>query len=795
MSSASHNCGPRFLLLSFISVVWCVAATPAWGQRIDPDALTAEQVRQAIVGGVQYLKRSQMRDRDGAWQHPRYDPYPGGLTALCALALMNCGEPVNSPEVSAALRYLERHPSPERRTTYAVSLRIMALTMADPQGLRYRGIIEDDVRWLVSRQTPEGPLTGGWSYGFSAGLAFGGDSSNSQFVLLALHEAAKIGIAIDEEVWRRARRYWERMRHGQSGGFCYSHSENPSGSMTAAGVCSLIIIEEHLADPSQVFKNGRVDCCRPLIDRQMIEQGFQWLGMNFAVTRNPGHNIAHASETYYYLYGMERAGRLAGLRFFGKDDWYRAGASHLVAVRHRDGSWPETGMGDRLSNTAFSLLFLAKGRRPIVFGKYQYTQQSLNWDLHPAGVHRLSQQLESAWQMTLNWQTIRADHARVEDLNEAPVLFISGRDAMHLSAQQKSVLRAYVEAGGFIFAEACQGDGCGEKVPFDQSFRDLMAELFPESQLEPLGPEHPIWTANFPIKPNPDWPLLGLQACCRTSVVYCPRNLSCYWQLDYSALTRKLNDSIRADVEFCRKVGINVAAYATGRELHDKLERPPIVDVSIPGSENRMLLFPKLSHSGGADDAPNAWRNLQIDFAKHTAARVHLEKRFVSAAAGQLDPYPILLMHGRTRFQFSPEERVVLRQHFERDGFLLVDAICASKEFTESFRKEMQMILPESQLMPISADHPMWTAQYDGFDIRSVAVRTPNRDAPQGFVQQQSPPRLEGIEWNGRLVVVFSPLDLSCALENAAGNQCHGYTRQDAARIGINVLLYWLNGG
>ncbi len=770
-----------------------VALETCRAQRIDPDAVTAEQVRQAIAGGVQYLKRSQQRDRDGSWRHPLADHYSGGLTALSVLALLTAGEPVTTPEVSAGLRYLERTPSPDQRTTYAVSLRVMALAMADPQGMRFRGLIEDDVRWLVSRQTMEGPLAGGWSYHLGNMVATGADSSNTQFAILALHEATKLGITIDEDVWRRARRYWERMRDARTGGFRYSPSENSSGSMTAAGVCSLIIIEEHLADPDLVLKNGRVDCCRPMLDRQMIEQGFEWLAGNFAVTRNPGSNIAHRSETYYYLYGIERAGRLAGLRFIGQDDWYRAGAAHLTAIRHRDGSWPESPMGDRISNTAFSLLFLSKGRRPIVFGKYQYTAQNANWDLHPAGIHRLSQQLESAWQMTLNWQTIRADRASVADLNEAPVLFLSGREALHLSEQQKAHLRDYVEAGGFIFAEACQGDGCGDQVPFDQSFRELMAVLFPDSTLEPLGPDHPIWTANFPIKPNPDWPLLGLQACCRTSVVYCPRNLSCYWQLDYSALTRKLTDSLREDVEYCRKVGINVAAYATGRQLHDKLERPAIVDVNIPGSENRMLVFPKLSHNGGADDAPNAFRNLQIELAKHVNARIHLEKRFVSPSAGQLDPYPIVLMHGRTRFQFSPEERAALRRHLELDGCLFVDAICASREFADSFRKEIQLILPEARMLPIPADHPMWTGQFDGFDIRSVTMRTPNREAPQGFIAQQSPPRLEGVEWNGRLVVVFSPYDLSCALENAAGNQCQGYTRDDAARIGINVLLYWLN--
>ena len=35
-------------------------------------------------------------------------------------------------------------------------------------------------------------------------------------------------------------------------------------------------------------------------------------------------------RTFYNLYGIERAGRLSGLRFFGAHDWYREGCDWLV---------------------------------------------------------------------------------------------------------------------------------------------------------------------------------------------------------------------------------------------------------------------------------------------------------------------------------------------------------------------------------------------------------------------------------------------------------------------------------
>ena len=58
---------------------------------------------------------------------------------------------------------------------------------------------------------------------------------------------------------------------------------------------------------------------------------------------------------------------------------------------------------------------------------------------------------------------------------------------------------------------------------------------------------------------------------------------------------------------------------------------------------------------------------------------------------------------------------------------------------------------------------------------------------------REGEPELEGIEIGGRLAVIFSPYDISCALEQHESLQCPGYTREDAARIALNVLMYSLS--
>jgi hypothetical protein len=86
--------------------------------------------------------------------------------------------------------------------------------------------------------------------------------------------------------------------------------------------------------------------------------------------------------------------------------------------------------------------------------------------------------------------------ATVPDLQRAPILFLNVHKAPEFTPAEKRNLRDYVDQGGLIFAEAC----CGERG-FDQGFRQLMKELFPEddSALRPLLEDHPIWRSMYAL--------------------------------------------------------------------------------------------------------------------------------------------------------------------------------------------------------------------------------------------------------------------------------------------------------
>ena len=107
----------------------------------------------------------------------------------------------------------------------------------------------------------------------------------------------------------------------------------------------------------------------------------------------------------------------------------------------------------------------------------------------------------------------------------------------------------------------------------------------------------------------------------------------------------------------------------------------------------------------------------------------------------------------------------------------------------------MAAIVPEFQeLEPIRVTDPLLGTTYGGFDLRTVSRRDPKAAASGGgpleATTRKVPPELEGIHFRDHWGVIFSPFDISCALEKHDSLECRGYTREDAARIGINVLLY-----
>lgn len=772
------------------------------------EELNASQVQLAIDGGITFL-RSQQLD-NGSWGD--YSSYRGGKTALCALAALSCGVPQDDPDVSRAVQFLRSIPPTH---TYVVALQTMVFCAASPQ--RDIELIRRNVRWLEATQIKTPPRPGTWTY--TQTLGGQGDNSNTQFALLALHEAARVGVKVSPEVWRLARDHWAYSQSPNGGWKYYLEPALPeTGSMTCAGIASMIILSERLSPQDAAIENGEITCCRQgegNDDQRRIQAAIQWLAQHFSASRNPGSN-----RFLYYLYALERTGRMSGSRFIGQHDWYREGADLLVRLkgsRYNQTQFVEYWYGEEAEErdpviaTCYALLFLSKGRRAVLISKLEYGLEA-NWNIHRNDIKNLTAFVEQRWHKEMTWQNIDLNAATSDDLLISPLVFLSGTNSPVPSneAQARKLaqkLRDYVDRGGFIVAESV----CGGAA-FESGFKQLISLMFPGESglLQPLPPEHPIWRAEVPISPSQLRPIYGISFGCRTSIVFLPSqpgapSLSCLWEASTVQNTdTPLSEKIKDQLEGGLNLGLNIASYATNRQIKTKDE----ILASQTGENNsdRMvrgrLYVANVRHPGGCQSAPRALQNLLETAAKQLGLRTGIQERQVALSDSHLYEYPVLFMHGRTSFNLTPEERERLKTYLERGGTLFVNSICASDAFNNSFRQQIKLMYPDNPLRAIPGGAPVWSSQFGGFDLSKVEIRRPIKEAGKKaasaanspvesrMTNSREPVQMEGLLVNGRYAIFYSPLDISCALERYNGTTCTGYSVEDAARIGLNVLLY-----
>ena len=360
-----------------------------------------------------------------------------GLNALVVLTLAHGGADADDDAVKRAMRFCEGHYRGDPRkgswnlagdgklTVYVAATLILALdALHDATGgeppvvkrdrygapqaprpcrCRYPKRVERWIRELVDFLATAQDASGGWRYPGNpiASEEAATDLSNTQYALLGLAAAARCGIEVAPEVWQRAAEHVLREQEadgleapwwivnpawsegsegverfvvgsqGRSRGWCYLPGQValPTGAMTAAGVTCLAVAKERL---------WHLGALPPALATRIdlgLRDGLIWLGENLDVTRNPEPSGAAALWHYYWLYGLERAGAKAGVRFLGQKDWYALGAAYLLGAQQEDGAWPQAGADGRpadhtespITQTCFAILFLrrATARPPI----------------------------------------------------------------------------------------------------------------------------------------------------------------------------------------------------------------------------------------------------------------------------------------------------------------------------------------------------------------------------------------------------------------------------------------------
>jgi len=442
--------------------------------------------------------------------------------------------------------------------------------------------------------------------------------------------------------------------------------------------------------------------------------------------------------------------------------------------------------------TSFSLLFLSKGRTPVLMTKLAYNRGD-DWNNKRSDCKNLvafvSKELFKGQPMA--WQIFdsRTKPAEQEDqvkelaaeLLQSPVTYFNGHNRAP-TGKERDILREYLNNGGFVFAEAC----CG-RPEFDADFRAMCKEMFPDNPLTLLPDSHAVWLASgkFAVPPG-EFPLWGIQQGCKTILMYSPKAISGYWEGNATSIGR-------AATAF--QLGANIIAYATGLEA----PKPRLTEVEIFKGDLKsavrrgFLRVAQIKHEGDWQPAPLAMRNLMADVRK-SGLDVSLETIPLPLASDNIVDFRFLYMHGRSAFNFQKQQMNQLRFNLETGGVLLADACCGAKSFDTSFRTFMDQLWEDKKLklQPIPLTDELYSHQLNGEALRELRCRREGADGKPEPGFKNVTPLLEGIKLNNRWVVIYSKYDLGCALEKHKSTDCLGYDYDSALKLGKAAVFYSL---
>ena len=697
-----------------------------------------------------------MQNRNGSFGFggTGLDSYSHGTTSLVVLALLTSGMPADNPVVADGLEFLRKSHDPQGAyETYQTSLIIMAMAAAkQPEKDRIR--ITRLARTLEELQCTKGDNAGMWNYG----------------------HGARRRLRRQQQYAVRHSRHFARRPPPASRSDAGLGNWPPSISSTrrtgtAAGDITTAmrqhgkhdLLGDRLACDLRAdaqFLRGRHQSRR---DSQVLQPGAAyrtWL----CAAASPGSRGISPSASIpdtagagcsYYLYGVERAGRLSGQRFFGPHDWYRegAGVSHRRADRSRR-KLECIVYCDRdaikVVATSFALLFLSKGLAPVLINKLNYgpLQNARNgddaalpnWNLHPNDVRNLTEHISGLprWPKLLTYQELDlrkvVEHGSIRDLLQAPILYISGLDDPKFTDAEVQLLRAYVEQGGFIFAvNNCNGAG------FDEGIRKLASQIYPSAEARrpsnACPPNIRFSARNFrSIRRGPSCWGSSSVAARRSSIL--PRTIrACGTSGRSSRSPSGRPSSTRC---CCVRCGwgstwwlMRRAASPTTSSTRRRKTR------KVPGgtrSSEGCCKLPSCGTRGTGTRRRGPCKNVLIALNRTSGLLASTRQRNLVPSDPNLFRYPLAYLHGRSTFQFSPQEIQSLRKYLDAGAVLFADACCGSPQFDQSFREMVQQLYPQPET---GADSDHARAVFPGDRVRHPQGQT----ADSGERQPDRPAR------------------------------------------------------
>lgn len=763
---------PRIISFCLLTLAFLAARASGAAPTSQP---TAGNISAAIEKAKKWVYSQQKSG--GQWEkesvrigndHPSYvnmqgDTF-GGYTALAAYALLAAGESPNDPRIRQAVEFLKEA---DIVGIYAIAMRCQVWLLIPHSSAEMRGYIHRDAEALFEgvndgKQNPENK--GLFDY---LGRGPRVDHSVSQYGVLGLWACQQTGVVnVPTDLWREMELSWTRHQH-PDGAWDYGEVTSPLASMTAAGIATMFIIFDYLHAQEAVTCHGNI--IHPAIDR-----GLKWMDAHFG----------DIGDNTYAMYGIERIGAASGYKSFAGRDWYAELASRLLTTQNEDGSWPAGSYpgGQKLDTTCFAMLFLARGRAPLLANKLDYhvflsasTQPvEANWNERPRDMANLAAWVGHNTETFLQWQIVTL-LTPPEDLHDAPVLYLSGSQELEIGDDDAQKLKTFVQEGGMILGNA----DCGHEA-FAKSFQELGRRMF-GANFRRLPPAHPVFVhQQFPAKRWPSLPVvLGLSNGVRELMVLVPQDDPAkYWQVPRGPVAGPHEEAYELGGDLCQ--------YANDRKPWNKgdsywVKLNPAVNAA------RKIKLARLEIGANWDPEPGGWQ--RITNLLHNQEQLDLTVYPTKAGVGGLTAAQVAHLTGTGDFVLDDAARLELQSFIHSGGTLVIDAAGGSVQFADAAEQELKAMFGPSAVQglarPLPRLHPVY--RLPGHEIDTFNYRPWARLNSVGALKD---PRIRGIDIGNRTAVFFSREDLTAGLVGEPVDGIIGYSPETATQIMRNILLY-----
>ena len=189
-----------------------------------------------------------------------------------------------------------------------------------------------------------------------------------------------------------------------------------------------------------------------------------------------------------------------------------------------------------------------------------------------------------------------------------------------------------------------------------------------------------------------------------------------------------------------------------------------------------------LKYSGGGDwyANPTSLPNLIKYCNQNINTKIKPKNAIVTPSSSELFSYPYVHATGHGNIVFSPSDVENLRNYMTSGGFLHIDDNYGMNEY---IRKEIAKLFPNSELIEIPANHPIFQKPYP-FPAGIPKIHEHDGKRPQAF----------GIFIDSRLVLLYTfETDLGDGWEDADVHNDPFEVREKALKMGANILNYIFN--